>query len=83
MLFYLHTLLVLWFTVNFHSNICWFNTVLKTFPFQCLLRSVNLCIDTIRSLQILAKSLAEHGIDTTVIADSAVFAMMARVNKVC
>ena len=32
--------------------------------------------------QILAKSLAKHGIDTTVIADSAVFAMMARVNKV-
>ncbi|CAN0371110.1 unnamed protein product, partial [Hapterophycus canaliculatus] len=32
--------------------------------------------------QILAKSLAKHGIDTTVISDSAVFAMMARVNKV-
>eukprot|EP00752_Nemacystus_decipiens_P002156 g2054.t1 len=31
---------------------------------------------------ILAKSLAKHGIDTTVISDSAVFAMMARVNKV-
>ena len=33
-------------------------------------------------LQVLAKSLANTGIDTTVIADSAVFAMMARVNKV-
>ncbi|CAN0568751.1 unnamed protein product, partial [Ectocarpus sp. 12 AP-2014] len=32
--------------------------------------------------QVLAKSLAKHGIDTTVISDSAVFAMMARVNKV-
>ncbi|CAB1110838.1 unnamed protein product [Ectocarpus sp. CCAP 1310/34] len=31
---------------------------------------------------VLAKSLAKHGIDTTVISDSAVFAMMARVNKV-
>lgn len=30
----------------------------------------------------LAKSLAKHGVDTTVISDSAVFAMMARVNKV-
>jgi hypothetical protein len=30
----------------------------------------------------LARSLAEAGIDTTAIADSAIFAMMARVNKV-
>ncbi|XP_066928598.1 translation initiation factor eIF2B subunit beta-like [Clytia hemisphaerica] len=32
--------------------------------------------------QELAKSLAEHGIETTVIPDSAVFAIMSRVNKV-
>eukprot|EP00903_Cladosiphon_okamuranus_P022092 g20314.t2 len=31
---------------------------------------------------VLAQSLAKHGIDTTIISDSAVFAMMARVNKV-
>lgn len=30
----------------------------------------------------MAKSLAEAGIDTTVIHDSATFAIMARVNKV-
>jgi len=30
----------------------------------------------------LARSLAEAGIDTTAIADSTIFAMMARVNKV-
>lgn len=34
------------------------------------------------TVQVLAKSLAKHGIDTTIISDSAVFAMMARVNKV-
>lgn len=32
--------------------------------------------------QELAKSLAQHGIETTVITDSAVFAIMSRVNKV-
>lgn len=32
--------------------------------------------------QDLAKSLAQHGIDTTLITDSAVFAIMSRVNKV-
>ncbi|XP_044169143.1 translation initiation factor eIF-2B subunit beta-like isoform X1 [Acropora millepora] len=32
--------------------------------------------------QDLAKSLAQHGIETTVITDSAVFAIMSRVNKV-
>ena len=32
--------------------------------------------------QELAKSLAQHEIETTVITDSAVFAIMSRVNKV-
>lgn len=32
--------------------------------------------------QDLAKSLAQHGIETTLITDSAVFAIMSRVNKV-
>ena len=32
--------------------------------------------------QVLAARLAQSGIDTTVITDSAIFAMMARVNKV-
>lgn len=31
----------------------------------------------------LARALAEAGIESTAIADSAIFAMMARVNKVC
>lgn len=39
-------------------------------------------IDYFEQGQELAKSLAQDGIETTVITDSAVFAIMSRVNKV-
>lgn len=47
-----------------------------------LILSVVRCSLASHVAQQLAKSLAKHGVDTTVISDSAVFAMMARVNKV-
>ena len=52
-----------------------------SFSFSLILIYLN-DIDYFEQGQELAKSLAQDGIETTVITDSAVFAIMSRVNKV-
>lgn len=56
-------------------------TGLQMFLFVCINNILCTCIDYYQG-QALAMSLARANIETTVINDSAVFAIMSRVNKV-